>query len=74
MSRIRLLLFFMVALTGSWSLPGNAQVFHGPNSAKQAEKANKRQQKALRKAAKKQQKKMRKYQKAQKKASKRRHH
>jgi hypothetical protein len=61
----------LVALSPAWSIPAKAQIFSGPNSARQAQKAAKKQQKAQNKAAKKQQKSMQKYEKAQQKAAKR---
>ena len=62
-------LTLLVALSFAWSIPAKAQIFSGPNSARQAQKAAKKQQKAQGKAAKKQQKSMKKYEKAQQKAS-----
>jgi hypothetical protein len=64
-------LTLLVALSFAWSIPAKAQVFSGPNSARQAQKAVKKEQKAQGKAAKKQQKSMQKYEKAQQKAAKR---
>ena len=61
----------LVALWFAGSMPAQAQIFRGPDSAHQADKANKKQQKALNKAARKQQKAMRKNAKAQRKAAKR---
>jgi len=61
-------LLFVLSLASS--APSEAQVFRGPDSARQAEKAAKKQQKASSKAAKKQQKAMKKYEKAQRKAAK----
>jgi hypothetical protein len=61
-------LLFVLSL--AWFAPSEAQVFRGPDSARQAEKAAKKQQKASSKAAKKQQKAMKKYEKAQRKAAK----
>jgi hypothetical protein len=61
----------LVALSLAWSMPAKAQIFSGPNSARQAQKAAKKQQKAQNKATKKQQKSMQKYEKAQQKAAKR---
>jgi hypothetical protein len=62
----------LVALAGSMS--ATAQIFMGPNSARQAQKAAKKQQKAQNKAAEKQRKAMKKYQKTQQKAAKRSRH
>jgi len=61
----------LVVLSCAWSIAAKAQIFSGPNSARQAQKAAKKQQKAQNKAAKKQQKSMKKYEKAQQKATKR---
>jgi uncharacterized membrane protein (DUF106 family) len=60
----------LIALIFASSIPAKAQIFSGPNSTRQAQKAAKKQQKAQDKAAKKQQKSMKKYEKAQQKASK----
>jgi hypothetical protein len=51
--------------------PAGAQIFTGPNSARQAQKAGEKQQKAQNKAARKQQKAIAKSEKAQRKAAKR---
>jgi len=67
-------LILLVALSFAWSIPAGAQIFRGPDSARQAQKAAKKQQKAFNKAAKKQQKAMKKSQKAQRKAAKRAQH
>jgi len=67
-------LILLVALSFAWSIAAKAQIFTGPDSARQAQKAAKKQQKAQSKAAKKQQKSMQKYQKAQQKAAKRAQH
>ncbi len=64
-------LILLVALTVASSLPAGAQIFMGPNSAKQAQKAGEKQQKAQNKAARKQQKAIAKSEKAQRKAAKR---
>jgi len=64
----------LVALSFAWSIPAKAQIFTGPDSARQAQKAAEKQQKAQNKAARKQQKSMKKYQKAQQKAAKRAQH
>jgi len=61
----------LVALSFAWSMPVKAQIFRGPDSARRAQKAAKKQQKALNKAAKKQRKESNKYEKAQRKAAKR---
>jgi HEAT repeat protein len=59
----------LAALSFACSIPAKAQVFRGPDSARQAQKAAEKQQKALNKAAKKQQKATKKYEKAQRKAA-----
>jgi hypothetical protein len=64
-------LILLVASSFAWSIPANAQIFTGPDSARQAQKAAKKEQKAQTKAAQKQQKSMKKYEKAQQKAAKR---
>ena len=69
MKRI-LTLILLVFLSFASSIPAKAQIFRGSDSARQAEKAAKKQQKALNKAAKKQQKPMKKNEKAQRKAAK----
>jgi len=51
------------------SMPASAQIFRGPDSQRQAEKAGKKQQKAQNKAFLKQQKALRKQAKAQRKAA-----
>jgi len=61
----------LVACSFAWSIPAKAQIFSGPDSARQAQKAAKKEQKAQTKAAQKQQKSMKKYEKAQQKAAKR---
>jgi len=61
----------LVALSFAWSISAKAQVFMGPDSARRAQKAAAKEQKAQNKAAKKQQKAMQKYYKAQRKAAKR---
>jgi hypothetical protein len=61
----------LVALSFTSSMPAKAQIFSGPDSARQAQKAAEKQQKAQNKAAKQQQKSMKKYEKAQQKAAKR---
>jgi hypothetical protein len=61
----------LFALSFAWALPANAQIFRGPDSARQAQKAAKKERKAGKKAAKKRQKAMKKYAKAQRKAAKR---
>jgi hypothetical protein len=75
MKRISALLLLAV-LSLAWAMPAQAQIFTGPDAARQAEKAGKKQQKAankatvkkeraLQKAAKKQQKAVKKSEKAQ---------
>jgi hypothetical protein len=62
-------LILLVALSVASSMPVAAQIFTGPNSARQADKAGRKQQKALNKAAIKQQKAISKSEKAQRKAA-----
>jgi hypothetical protein len=62
-------LILLVALSVASSMPAAAQIFTGPNSARQADKAGRKQQKALNKAAIKQQKAISKSEKAQRKAT-----
>jgi hypothetical protein len=62
-------LILLVALSVASSMPAAAQIFTGPNSARQADKAGRKQQKALNKAAIKQQKAISKSEKAQRKAA-----
>jgi hypothetical protein len=62
-------LILLVALSAVSSMPATAQIFTGPNSARQADKAGIKEQKALNKAARKQQKAANKYQKAQRKTT-----
>jgi hypothetical protein len=61
----------LVALSFAWSIPARTQIFRGPDSARQAQKAAKKQQKSFNKEAKKQRKAMKKYQKSQRKAARR---
>jgi hypothetical protein len=61
----------LVTLSFAWLIPAKAQIFSGPDSARQAQKAAKKEQKAQSNAAKKQQKSMKKYEKAQQKSAKR---
>jgi len=67
MKRI-LTVVLLLILTSAWSMPAHAQIFMGPNSQKQAEKAAKKERKQELKSAKKQQKAMRKYEKREQKA------
>lgn len=70
----RILAFMLlVALSFAWAMPATAQIFKGPDSARQAQKAAKKEQKVSNKAARKQQKAAKKYEKAQRKAAKRQH-
>jgi len=73
-------LILLLAFSLAASMPVKAQIFRGPDSERQAQKAAKKQQKALNKAAKKQQKKsikaarkqekaIKKYEKAQQKSA-----
>jgi len=61
-------LVLLAALSFAGSMHAKAQIFRGPDSERQAQKAAKKQQKALNKAAKKQQKKSTKAAKKQQKA------
>ena len=67
MKRI-LTVVLLLILTSAWSMRAHAQIFMGPNSQKQAEKAAKKERKQELKSAKKQQKAMRKYEKREQKA------
>jgi len=62
-------LVLLVVLSG-WSIPATAQRLSKEESARQSQKAAKKQQKMNKKAAKNQQKAMKKYEKAQRKAAK----
>lgn len=73
MKRVPAFLLLLV-LSFAWLKPASAQIFMGQDSAAQAHKAAKREQKAQKKAAKKQRKAANKYAKAQKKAAKRAQH
>ncbi len=64
-------LTLLVALSFAWLIPAKAQIFSGADSARQAQKAAKKEQKAQNKAAKRRQKSMKKYEKVQQKAAKR---
>jgi hypothetical protein len=70
----RIAAFLLLVLGLACLKPVQAQIFMGPDSTRQAQKAAKKQQKAFVKRAKKQQKALRKYQKAQRKAEKRQQH
>lgn len=63
----------LLFLTPVLSMPASAQIFMGPNSQKQAEKAARKEKKTELKNAKKQQKAMRKYAKRELKAEHRKH-
>lgn len=67
MKRIATTLLLVVLSVAS--MPATAQIFRGPDSARQAEKASKKTQKAQNKAARRQQKALQKQQKAQRKAA-----
>ena len=67
----RILAFMLVVLSFTWSVPTQAQIYRGPNSAQQAQKAASKDQK---KAAKRQRKANKKLLKAQRKAAKRAKH
>ena len=64
----------LAILSFAWSRSAKAQIFKGPDSARQAQKAAKKERKAQAKAARKQQKAMNKYDKAQRKAAKKSQH
>ena len=64
----RLFTFVLLLVLSCASLPSTAQIFMGPNSQKQAEKAARKEKKTELKNAKKQQKAMRKYEKREQKA------
>ncbi|HXW91920.1 MAG TPA: hypothetical protein VEK33_15340 [Terriglobales bacterium] len=61
----------MLLLSSALTTPAPAQIFMGPNSQKQAEKAANKEKKAELKNAKKKQKAMRKYEKREQKAERR---
>lgn len=63
----------LLLLASALSVPASAQIFMGPNSQKQAEKAARKEKKTELKNAKKQQKAMRKYAKRELKAEHRKH-
>lgn len=58
----------LLIVSSAWSMPAHAQIFMGPNSQKQAEKAAKKERKTELRNAKKKQKAMRKYEKHEQKA------
>lgn len=64
----RFFTLILLALIFAASMPAAAQIFMGPNSQKQAEKAAKKEKKTELKNAKKKQKAMRKYEKREQKA------
>ena len=64
----------LAVLSVTWLMPAKAQIFKGPDSARQAQKAAKKERKAQAKAARKQQKAMNKYEKAQRKAARKSQH
>lgn len=61
----RILAFILVILSFTWSIASQAQIYRGPNSAQEAQKAAKKDQK---RAAKRQRKASKKMSKAQRKA------
>jgi hypothetical protein len=68
----RILAFALLAASSlAWSMPAQAQIFKGPDSARRAQKAGEKQQKSFAKTAAKQQKAANKSAKAQRKAAKR---
>jgi hypothetical protein len=64
----RISAFLLLFLTFGWTLPATSQIFRGPDSAKQANKAAEKDRK---KAAKQREKALKQYAKAQRKAAKR---
>jgi hypothetical protein len=72
MKRIVTVVLLLIAASAS-SMPVRAQIFMGPNSQKQAEKAAKKEKKTELKSAKKKQKAMRKYAKHEQKLEHRKH-
>lgn len=69
----RIVAVVLLLLSSALSIPAHAQIFMGPNSQKQAEKAAKKERKIELKNAKKKQKAMRKYEKHEQKAEHRKH-
>lgn len=67
----RVPVYLLVILSFAWSIPGHAEIYRGPNSAQQAQKAARKYQK---KAAKRQRKANKKLLKAQRKAAKQAKH
>ncbi|HXU18335.1 MAG TPA: hypothetical protein VN708_24720 [Terriglobales bacterium] len=67
----RISAFVLILLSLSWSAPAHAQIYRGPNSAEQAQKAAKKYQKRV---AKQQRKAAKKLAKAQRNAAKRQKH
>lgn len=63
--------YMLVALSFTWCIPSQAQIYRGPNSAQEAQKAARKDQKT---AAKRQRKASKKLLKAQRKAAKRVQH
>lgn len=63
--------FVLILLSFAWVAPARAQIYRGPNSAEQAQKAAKKEQK---RTAKEQRKAAKKLAKAQRKAAKRQKH
>jgi hypothetical protein len=71
MKPIVALALLLASLSFAGATPARAQIFHGPDSARQAQKAAKKQQKAYNRANRKQLKAFNKQQKAQLKAARR---
>jgi hypothetical protein len=63
----------LLAFSSAWPMTATAQIFTGPNSARQAQKAANKERKASEKQARKQMKAMRKYEKAQQKLPRKTH-
>jgi hypothetical protein len=61
-------LILLVVLSFAWWTPAKAQIFRGPDAARQAQKAAKKNQKTANKAARKQEKALQKAAKKQRKA------
>jgi hypothetical protein len=67
MKRVSVLLL-LVVLSFAWPVPAEAQIFRGPDAARQAQKASKKNQKTANKAARKKEKALQKAAKKQRKA------
>jgi len=69
----KILALTLLVFTSALAMPASAQIFMGPNSQKQAEKAAKKEKKTEFKNAKRKQKAMRKYAKREQKAEHHKH-